>query len=191
MDESSRSEVGSPPRGRISLKTCLIGMAFFALICAFVVQRLELVRTRTSLARYETSLIPTELQSEEFRVVAREVVLTSNVKVIAYRIETTDPHNAKIRIGSDSNSAQAKYDARMGLYVTDALVFIDHVESAGVMKVMASVSGARGYSVYQVAEDFSLDAELRLNDLNAVYPRDEGVELLSLEGKKFELKLKP
>ena len=193
MSNEVNQQHGTPPTRvyRVSLRAMLGAVAFVALICALVVQYIDLSRTRASLARYESSRISTKLRSNEFRVIARDVVKTDHVIVISYRIESLSDHFATIRIGTDGNGSRAHFDPATNLYVTQAELVIDHMKSKNALKEMAKVSGAQGYSVASVPDEFSLEDAIEIRELNAVYSRNDAAELLELRGRRYVLQLKP
>ncbi len=160
----AKSKFTVQPRFRVSLKSLLAIMAFAALACALVMQHFELARTRASLARYESSLIPTTLAPNQFRLIASTVLQTDHAMVIKYRIETANHHFATIASGGDSNGGRANHDPKTNLYVTEAVILIDHIKSDNVLKVMPKVSGAQGYTVSTVADDFSLPASVTVHN---------------------------
>ena len=166
-------------------------IAFAAMTCALIVQYSELVKTRASLARYETSPIPTSLAPNEFRVIANTVLETDHATVIGYRIESSGDHFATVASGGDSNGGRATYDAETNLYVTESVLLIDHVKSENVLKIMPKVSGAQGYGVAPVADDFSLADAISVHDLESVYLRDNTVTLLEVGDRIYTLRLKP
>lgn len=173
------------------MKTILVVVAFVAMGCAISMQHFRLARTQASLARYETSLIPTALQPNQFRVIARIAIQTDHVKMITYRIESADQHFATIESNGGSNGGRSTYDPKTDLHFTEAVFLIDHVKSMNALKVLPKVSGAQGYSVAFVPDDFSLDSVFTLHDLEPVYLRDASVELLVLNGRSYALTLKP
>ena len=107
-----------PAKFRVSLKSMFVMIAFAAMTCSLIVQYSGLVKTRASLARYETSPIPTSLAPNEFRVIANTVLKTDHATVIGYRIESSGDHFATVASGGDSNGGRATYDAETNLYVT-------------------------------------------------------------------------
>jgi hypothetical protein len=166
-------------------------ITFAALVCALMMQHFELAKTQASLARYETSLIPTALAPNEFRVIVNKVLQTDHATVIGYRIESSGDHFATIASGGDSNGGRATYNPKTNLYVTESVLLVDHIKSENVLKVMPKVSGAQGYSVASVADDFSLADAITVHDPEIVYSRSDTATLLEIEGQIYTLTLKP
>jgi hypothetical protein len=187
----SHSTLKHPAVLRFSLKTMLVVIAFVAMTCALVVQYVELAKTRASLARYETSLIPTALASDEYRVITSKLLQTDHAAIIRYRIESSEDHFATISSGDDSNGGRATYDPKTNLYVTESVLLIDHIKTKNALKVMPKVSGAQGYSVAVVADNFSLADTLTIHDPKAVYSRSDSATLVEIDDQVYTLTLKP
>lgn len=164
-------------------------VAFVAMACALLLEHSELSRTRASLARYEAQQIPTTLGNDEFRVIANPVLSTDHTIVIAYRIESSEDHFASIVSEGESNGGRARFDEPTALFVTEAVLLIDH--SGDSLKVMPKVAGAQGYSLAPVAEGFSLRDAVSVYELEMVHSRRAAVPLFEIEGRTYSVVLKP
>jgi hypothetical protein len=173
------------------LKTVLVAVAFFALGCALVAQRLTLADAEASLSRYESSIISTSLDSDEFRIIPRVVIDTDNCKVVTYRIETKGNHSAAVRCDGDSNRAAAIHDTKNNLHFSEVTILIDHTKAKNSLKLMPKVGGAQGYAVMNVSDDFSLNDAVKLHREEGVHRRDEDVELFRLDDRSYTLSIEP
>ncbi len=184
-------DVQQRPRFQFSIRSILAIAAFVGMACAITIQNLRLAEARASLSRYESSLIPTSLQPSQFRIITRVALDTDHVKVVNYRIESLGEHFANIQSGGDGNGAGADYDAQTGLYFSEVTILLDHTKSTNSLKVMPKVGGAQGYSIQNVAEDFSLEDAVTFHDEDHVHERDESIELFRLDGRPYSLTLTP
>ena len=150
------SEKPQPPGNRaifrITLKSMLAVVAFVAMACALLLEHSELSRTRASLARYEAQQIPTTLGDDEFRVIVNPVLSTDHAIVIAYRIESSEDHFASIVSEGESNGGRARFDEPTALFVTEAVLLIDH--SGDSLKVMPKVGGGSRIQCYTCSRGF-------------------------------------
>ncbi len=62
-----------------------------------------------------------------------------------YRTDCLNDHFARIRNGSETNIG-ARYYAKTGLHITEAVTVIDHFKSNNLLKVMTEVTGSQFYS---------------------------------------------
>lgn len=193
MPEQRSDEIAihTQSRLRVSLKSVLVAMAFFAMGCALVANWVRLSNVEASLSRYESSLIPTSLAADEFRIIPRFVIDTDHCKVVTYRIETSADHSAAVRSGGDSNQAAANQDVRNGTYFSEITILIDHTASKNSLKLMAKVGGAQGYAVMNVPEDFSLSDAVKLHKGAELHKRAADLELFRLGDRSYTLSVTP
>ena len=178
------------PRFRVSLRTVLAAVTFVAMSCALLTQHLRLNAAQAALSRYEASLIPTSLGSDQFRIIPRIVIDTDNCKVFTYRIESTGTHTASVSSGGDSNGGSSSYDAKTGLHYSEVTILIDHIKSRNAVKLMPKVGGAQGYAIENVPDEFSLDDAVSLLREHGIYKRNEVVELFRFNERPYTLNLK-
>ena len=162
-----------------------------AVALAFFVQQRSLIRTKTALSRYESELISTSLQADQFRIITRPVLDLDSIKLVTYRIEVASDQFILLEEGDGGHSGvSTNFDRTTNLHWTDSVVLIDHIKSQQRIKVMAKLGGASGYSVIPVSEDFSLNDSVKFSEVDGVYQLDERVELFQLDGKPYTLRIK-
>ena len=162
---------GAAQRMQFSLKTVLLVVSVVAVACSFFMQQRRLNESQSALSRYEASQIPTSLAPGQFRVIARSILDTDHVKVVAYRIESANEHFATVKSEGDSNGCKSKYDPKTHLHWTEATILFDHIKSDNKVKMMPKVGGAQGYTLAHVPDGYSLTDAVKLNELDRLFSR--------------------
>lgn len=187
----TKSSSGNRPSVRFTLRGMIVTISFLALGLALLLQDQRLQETKRALARYETSQVPTAIPEGQFRVILRTVLDNDEVKLLSYRIESADEHFATIRDSDGGgNGARSEFDAKTNLYVTEATVLFDHLDSRNCVKMMPRVGGAQGYTIMPVPEDYTLNSDLMIEKTSGLHARSSKVRLFTWNGKEAYLSLK-
>jgi hypothetical protein len=170
---------------RYSLTQLLILVAFAAVVVGLFVQNRKLANVQAALSRYESSQISTSLAANQFRVIAHTILDTKHVKVVKYRVETTDEHFATLQGTDDSRGRSLSPDPNTGLYFTEMTFVFDHLPTANQIKM-----SNMGYTLKDVPADYSLDDSVILNDVNGVYDLTDTVDVFVWDNITYSLSLK-
>jgi hypothetical protein len=175
---------------RFTSRAMIAATAFIALALALVVQNQRLSNVQAALSRYESTTVPVALAAGQFRVIVQPVLDTDDAKIVKYRIECADERFVTVGGQGDSSGSLSRRDPNTGLYTTECILFVDHLDSLNFVKMILNVGGGQGTVVETVNAGYALDYHVGINTADGVYAGSETPALFTWNGEAYSVSVK-
>ncbi|MDZ4820167.1 MAG: hypothetical protein SGJ20_14460 [Planctomycetota bacterium] len=155
---------------------------------------MRLRSTQAELSRYEAIGAPLKLEADQFRVISRVVFDNKTSKIANFRVESKKPLVVTVTGPTSTNGNPSNFDSKSGLNYADITILSDLIRGLSdrhSFKQLVNVGGGQSTSEELVADDFSLGRKLKICETGSVYKLSEAVEILTLNGDRYVLTVKP